>query len=84
MPYVEGKTLRGWGVVSPAPWKFAGLFSNKPDAEKEAARLGSNYLVRFGDNRKGMLSLVLAAFSSLRLGSTAERRRRGRALPPMR
>jgi hypothetical protein len=53
MPYVEGKTRRGWGVVSPVPWKFAGLFSSKLDAEKEAAKLGRNYLVRFGDNREG-------------------------------
>jgi len=53
MLYVEGKTLRGWGVVSPAPWKFAGLFSSKLDAEKVAEKLGSNYLVHFGDNREG-------------------------------
>lgn len=53
MSYLEGKTLRGWGVVSLEPWKFAGLFSNKPDAEKEALKLGGNYVVRFGDNRDG-------------------------------
>jgi hypothetical protein len=53
MPHLEGKTLRGWGVVSSHPWRFAGLFPNKPDAEKEALRLGGNYVVRFGDNRAG-------------------------------
>jgi len=53
MPYLEGRTRRGWGVFSPAPWKFVGLFSNKLDAEKEAVKLGDNYLVRLGDNREG-------------------------------
>jgi hypothetical protein len=53
MPYIEGKTRRGWGVISLAPWTFAGLFSNKQDAEKEAVKLGGNYLVRFGDNCEG-------------------------------
>lgn len=53
MPFVDGRTRRGWGVFSPTPWNFAGLFSSKPEAEREAARLGSNYLVRLGDNREG-------------------------------
>jgi hypothetical protein len=52
-PYVEGKLAVAGGVVSPAPWKFAGLFSSKLDAENEAAKLGGEYVVRFGDNREG-------------------------------
>ena len=40
MPFVEGETLSGWGVVRRAPWHFVGLFDNESDAKAKAAELG--------------------------------------------
>jgi hypothetical protein len=40
MPFVEGKTLIGWGVLRKAPWHFAGLFPTKHAAETEAKKRG--------------------------------------------
>ena len=53
MPYVEGTTLTGWGVVRDAPWHFAGLFGTKEEAEAKAKQLGPEYEARHGDNREG-------------------------------
>lgn len=53
MPFTEGKTLTGWGVIRSAPWDFAGLFATKGEAEAKAKELGPEYEVRHGDNREG-------------------------------
>jgi hypothetical protein len=53
MPFVEGKTVSGWGVVRFSPWHFAGIFAKKEDAEARARDLGEGYEVKWGENREG-------------------------------
>ena len=53
MPYLEGNTLTGWGVVRNAPWHFVGIFSDKGEAEAKAHEMGDQYEVHWGENREG-------------------------------
>lgn len=53
MPFVNGTTLKGWGVVRNAPWHFAGLYSTEQEAKQKAAELGAEYEVHYGENREG-------------------------------
>jgi hypothetical protein len=61
MPFTEGKTLKGWGVVREAPWHFAGIFQSRKDAEARAAQLGANYVVRLGEQQEGTDNFVWSA-----------------------
>ena len=51
--YGEGETLRGWGVVRSAPWHFLGLYPDRTIADAAAKEVGSDYIVRYGDNQAG-------------------------------
>jgi hypothetical protein len=53
--FVEGETIRGWGVVRcpPYPWHFIGMFDSKEEAEAAAKNAGSGYQARYGDNQAG-------------------------------
>lgn len=53
MPFSEGVTLTGWGVVRPSPWHFIGIYETNEIAMAVAAELGTEYEVHFGDNREG-------------------------------
>lgn len=56
MPFLDTSNpgnYRGFGVLRPAPWHLAGLFSDKAEADACAASLGEDYIVRFGSNRYG-------------------------------
>ena len=53
MPFVEGTTLKGWGVTRNAPWHFAGIFQTKEEAEVRAKELGADYEVHYGENQEG-------------------------------
>lgn len=39
----------GWGVVRVKPWRLAGIYPTRKEAEERRARLGDDYVVRFGD-----------------------------------
>lgn len=43
-----GKTLRGWGVIRPAPYHFAGLYRTKSEADIKAVAMGPEYVVSYG------------------------------------
>jgi hypothetical protein len=53
MPFVNGTTLTGWGVVRGSPWHFAGIFPTKDEADAKATEMGDGYEVHFGENREG-------------------------------
>lgn len=58
MPFAEGNTITGWGVVQPNPWVFVGIFPTKDQAEAEAKSRGPDYVVRYGDNQEGTDNFV--------------------------
>jgi hypothetical protein len=58
MPFVEGTTRKGWGVVRQAPWHLAGVFSTKVEADQERTKLGKDYMIRFGENQVGTDNFV--------------------------
>ncbi|WP_259664787.1 MULTISPECIES: DUF2293 domain-containing protein [Rhizobium] len=63
MPFVEGKTIRGWAVVpasDDAIWELKGIFEHKEEAETLAASLGSNYKVAFGEAEEGTDNFIFA------------------------
>lgn len=55
MPFQNGNTLAGYGVVrvAPATWHFAGLFKTKQEAAAKAAELGDGYEVHYGEQQEG-------------------------------
>lgn len=53
MPFTDGKTITGWGVVRSAPWHLAGFYDGKADASAKALEMGPDYIVRWGENREG-------------------------------
>jgi hypothetical protein len=53
MPFQEGKTLTGWGVVRNAPWHFAGLYPTKHEADTKAQEMGAGYVALFGEQQEG-------------------------------
>ena len=53
MPFVEGGTLTGWGVVRGAPWDFAGIYDTEAEANAKAREMGPEYEVHYGKNQKG-------------------------------
>jgi hypothetical protein len=53
MPFKEGETLRGWGVVRSAPWDFVGMFPTRHEAEVKAREMGKGYIARLGEHREG-------------------------------
>ncbi len=58
MPYTEGTTLKGWGVVRGAPWHFVGLYETKEQAESVARQSGPDYQVKYGENQAGTDNFV--------------------------
>lgn len=53
MAFVEGETIRGWGVFRGDPWHFDSTHETQADAQARAAELGGAYEVQFGANRAG-------------------------------
>ena len=53
MPFENGNTITGWGVMKSKPWHLAGIFQTREEAEAKAAELGEGYAVRFGENLEG-------------------------------
>ena len=60
MPFVNGETLIGWGVVRNSPWHFAGLFPTEEQAKAKAREMGSEYIVAYGENRAGSDDFVFS------------------------
>jgi hypothetical protein len=60
MPFKEGRTLVGYGVVRVAPsvWHFAGLFQSKTEADAKAADFGEGYEVHYGEQQEGTDNFV--------------------------
>ena len=61
MPFVEGKTLSGWGVYRSTPWHLAGVYVDHSEAAAKAVELGPEYLVKFGETREGTDDFVAAS-----------------------
>lgn len=53
MPFKNGRTIVGWGVVRLSPWDFDRVYQTREEAEAEAAKMGSDYQVLWGENREG-------------------------------
>ena len=60
MPFKEGRTLVGWGVVRLSPWEFDGIYSSREEAEEEAAKLGPDFEVYWGENQEGTDNFIFA------------------------
>jgi hypothetical protein len=53
MPFANGVTIAGYGVVRNAPWHVAGIYGTEAEANFKAAELGLDYQVHYGENREG-------------------------------
>jgi hypothetical protein len=53
MPFTEGGTEMGWGVVRCKPWHFVGLFPSQHEAEAKALQLGTGYEAIYGEHQTG-------------------------------
>lgn len=53
MPFTNGETIKGWGVVRGEPWHLAGIFKTEAEARAKARELGAHYEVHYGDGRNG-------------------------------
>ncbi len=53
MPFIMGKSVKGWGVVRNSPWHFAGLYPTQEEAEAKAREMGAGYVVRLGEEQVG-------------------------------
>lgn len=60
MPFKEGRTLVGWGVVRLNPWELDGIYSTREEAEEEAAKAGPDFEVHWGENQEGTNNFVFA------------------------
>lgn len=60
MPFAEGRTMVGWGVIRPNPWAFDGIYETREEAEAEASKLGSDYLVKWGEQQGGTDNFIWA------------------------
>ena len=58
MPFLEGKTLQGWGVVRCEPWHFVGVYGTREEAESEARQRGDDYIVCVDEGRDGTGTLI--------------------------
>jgi hypothetical protein len=58
MPFTEGTTERGWGVVRCKPWHFVGLFPTQELAEAKAKELGSTYEAINGEHQVGTSNFI--------------------------
>ena len=61
--FVESRTIRGWGVLQPAPWHFVGVFASKADADAKALAMGPSYAVHWGDNQEATDNFILSDVS---------------------
>lgn len=64
MPFVDGTTLTGWGVVRNAPWHFAGIYTTEAEAKSKAADMGQGYEVHYGENREGSDDFIWSGTTS--------------------
>ena len=53
MPFVNGVTTTGWGVVRNDPWHLVGVYGTEAEATAKATEMGEGYEVHFGENREG-------------------------------
>lgn len=64
MPFVDGNTVKGWGVFRQEPWHFVGVFPTKEAAEAKARDMGPGYIVAFGENREGTDDFVYTSIDN--------------------
>lgn len=65
MPFLDSSNpgwYRGYGVLRPDPWHFAGLHGDSESAHAHAEALGDGYTVRFGSNRYGTDDFMSSIF----------------------
>ncbi len=60
MPFLHGKTIKGWGVFKDAPWHFVGKYADRAQAEAKAHEMGSEYQVRLGENQEGTDNFIFS------------------------
>jgi hypothetical protein len=58
MPFREGQTLQGWGVVRCEPWHFVGVYRTREVAESEARQRDDDYIVCVDEGRDGTGALI--------------------------
>lgn len=58
MPFVEGRSEKGWGVAKTKPWHFAGLFESREAADTAAKEMGPDYEVHYGELQTGTDNFV--------------------------
>jgi hypothetical protein len=59
MAYRPDQTIVGYGVFRTNPWHLAGVFCTRRQAEAKASQLGSDYQVRWGENRDAIQDFVV-------------------------
>jgi hypothetical protein len=60
MPFTEGRTIVGWGVVRLDPWDFDAIYPTREEAEAEAEKLGPDYRALWGENQEGTDNFIFA------------------------
>jgi hypothetical protein len=60
MPFTQGTTLIGWGVVRRSPWDFRGFYQSREGAEAQAAALGPDYKAVPGEYQDGTDNFIIA------------------------
>lgn len=59
MPFREGRTIVGWGVVRRDPWEFDAVYQTREEAKAEAAKLGPEFQVSWGEHQEGTDNFIL-------------------------
>jgi hypothetical protein len=67
MPFKNGTTLVGYGVVRCAPWDFVGLFTTEAEANKKALEMGEGYEVHYGEHQEGTDNFIWSGVGDVKL-----------------
>lgn len=52
--------IEGWGVMRLHPWRLVGIFQDRALADARAARMGPQFIVRYGEGWGGSDRFVVS------------------------
>jgi hypothetical protein len=64
MPFVNGVTIKGWGVFRRSPWHLAGIYASQQEAEAKGNEMGPDYVVALGEGGLGSDDFVVVTSSA--------------------